>query len=147
MSYDIWFNGRLVPHEEAKISVLSHVIHYGSSVFEGIRCYDTERGPAIFRLNEHVRRLINSAKVYRMDPGYSHEELFEACIETVSNSGLESCYIRPVIYRGEGKMGVNPLGNSVETFVAVWKWGCLPGRRGANRRCRRPGSIVESSRT
>ena len=127
MSYDIWFNGKLVPQEEAKISVLSHVIHYGSSVFEGIRCYDTAKGPSIFRLNEHIRRLINSAKVYRMKSPFSHDDLFDASVDTVAASGLESCYIRPVIYRGEGKMGVNPLGNSVETFVAVWKWGAYLG--------------------
>ncbi|NND73027.1 MAG: branched chain amino acid aminotransferase, partial [Rhodothermales bacterium] len=127
MSYDIWFNGKLIPHDEAKISVLSHVVHYGSSVFEGIRCYDTEKGPAIFRLREHVSRLVNSAKVYRMEAPYTHEELVDACVETVANSGMESCYIRPVIYRGEGRMGVNPLGNKVETFVAVWKWGAYLG--------------------
>ena len=127
MSYDIWFNGKMVPQDEAKISVLSHVIHYGSSVFEGIRCYNPARGPAIFRLDEHIQRLINSAKVYRMEAPYSHKELLDASVDTVANSGLESCYIRPVIYRGEGNMGVNPLDNSVETFIAVWKWGAYLG--------------------
>ncbi len=127
MSHDIWFNGKLVPQDEAKISVLSHVVHYGSSVFEGIRCYDTQQGPAIFRLKEHIRRLLASAKVYRMEAPYSQEELMQASVETVANSGLESCYVRPVIFRGEGKMGVNPLYNSVETFIAVWKWGAYLG--------------------
>ncbi len=127
MSYDIWFNGKMVPQDEAKISVLSHVIHYGSSVLEGIRCYNPARGPAIFRLDEHIQRLINSAKVYRMEAPYSHKELLDASVDTVANSGLESCYIRPVIYRGEGNMGVNPLDNSVETFIAVWKWGAYLG--------------------
>jgi branched-chain amino acid aminotransferase len=124
---DIWFNGKLVPHEQATIHVLSHVIHYGSSVFEGIRCYNTEKGPGIFRLREHLRRLVDSAKIYRMEIPYSMEELESACMETIVNSGLKSCYIRPVVFRGEGRRGVNPLYNSVETVVAVWEWGAYLG--------------------
>lgn len=123
MAYDIWFNGKLVPHDEAKIHVLSHVIHYGSSVFEGVRCYKTERGSGIFRLREHTQRLLDSAKIYRMEIPYSLEELEAAQIETVQNSELESCYVRPVVYRGAGPMGVNPLNNPVEVFIAVWEWG------------------------
>ncbi len=123
MAYDIWFNGKLIPHDEAKIHVLSHVIHYGSSVFEGVRCYKTERGSGIFRLREHTQRLFDSAKIYRMDIPYSLEELEAAQIETVQNSELESCYVRPVVYRGAGPMGVNPLNNPVEVFIAVWEWG------------------------
>jgi branched-chain amino acid aminotransferase len=123
MEYKIWFNGELVPHEDAKIHVLSHVVHYGSSVFEGIRCYRTDRGPAVFRLREHMRRLLDSAKVHRMEIPYSLDELCEAVVDTVEDSGLESCYIRPVVFRGMGRMGVNPLHNSVETVVAVWEWG------------------------
>lgn len=121
--YDIWFNGKLVPHEEATIHVLSHVIHYGSSVFEGVRCYKTERGSAIFRLREHTQRLVDSAKIYRMEIPYSLDELDAAQIETVERSELDACYIRPVVYRGRGPMGVNPLKNPVEVFVAVWEWG------------------------
>ncbi len=127
MAYDIWFNGKMVPHEDAKIHVLSHVIHYGSSVFEGIRCYDTEKGPAVFRLPEHMRRLIDSARIYRMVPPYDANDLQKATLETIALSGLRACYIRPVIFRGLGSMGVSPLKNKIETFVAVWKWGAYLG--------------------
>ncbi len=127
-NYRIWFNGKLVPHDEAKIHVLSHVIHYGSSVFEGIRCYNTkEKGSAVFRLREHLERLQDSAKIYRMDMPYSIEELEVATLQTIEASGLEACYIRPVIFRGSGPMGVNPLRNKVEVFIAVWKWGAYLG--------------------
>jgi len=127
MQPDIWFNGEFVPHDEANIHVLSHVIHYGSSVFEGIRCYETDQGSAIFRLDEHMDRLINSAKIHRMEVPYSLEALNEAVVETVERSGMEECYIRPVTFRGEGPMGVNPLENKVETFIAVWEWGTYLG--------------------
>ena len=119
----IWFNGELVAHEDATVHVLSHVVHYGSSVFEGIRCYETERGPAIFRLPEHMRRLVDSAKIHRMDTGYTVDQLCDAVVETIGASGLDACYIRPVTFRGTGRMGVNPLHNSVETAIAVWNWG------------------------
>lgn len=127
MQHDIWFNGKLVPFEKANIHVLSHVVHYGSSVFEGIRCYETERGSGVFRLREHLQRLIDSARIYRMDIGYSIEELEEATLETIGASGLRSCYIRPVSFRGMGPMGVNPMKNPVETFIAVWEWGAYLG--------------------
>lgn len=127
MQHRIWFNGQLIPHEEASVHVLSHVLHYGSSVFEGIRCYETDRGSGIFRLREHMRRLYDSAKIYRMDVPYSLEELEDAIIETIQDSGLRSCYIRPVIYRGMGSLGVNPLKNKVDVFVAVWEWGAYLG--------------------
>ena len=123
MQHKIWFNGELVAHEDATIHVLSHVVHYGSSVFEGIRCYNTENGPAIFRLREHMRRLVDSAKIHRMEIPYSLDELCEACVETVAESGLEACYLRPIVFRGHGPMGVNPLNNPVVTVVAVWEWG------------------------
>ncbi|PAP76048.1 branched-chain amino acid transaminase [Rubrivirga marina] len=123
----IWFNGELVAYEDATIHVLSHVVHYGSSVFEGIRAYDTDRGPAIFRLEEHMRRLVDSAKIHRMDLGYSVDTLSEAVVETVAASGLASCYIRPVSFRGHGPMGVNPLKNPVHTAIAVWEWGAYLG--------------------
>ncbi|MDX1439418.1 MAG: branched-chain amino acid transaminase [Rubricoccaceae bacterium] len=123
MKPKIWFNGTLVPYEDATIHVLSHVIHYGSSVFEGIRCYNTDKGSAVFRLEEHMRRLIDSAKIHRMTIPYALDELNEAVIETIADSGLEACYIRPLVFRGMGPMGVNPLKNPVETVVAVWEWG------------------------
>lgn len=123
MSYRIWFNGELIDHEDANIHVLSHVIHYGTSVFEGIRCYETEDGPAVFRLHDHMRRLADSAKIYRMDVPYDLDALCDAAVDTIADSGLSSCYIRPVVFRGHGPMGVNPLNNPVETFVAVWEWG------------------------
>lgn len=127
MQHDIWFNGKLVPFEEATIHVLSHVVHYGSSVFEGIRCYHTDQGSAVFRLPEHTRRLVDSAKVHRMTIPYTQEILESAMLETISNSGLKSCYIRPVVFRGTGSMGVNPLKNHVETVIAVWEWGAYLG--------------------
>lgn len=127
MQHDIWFNGKLVPYEEANIHVLSHVVHYGSSVFEGIRCYETDKGSGIFRLREHMRRLYDSAKIYRMEIPYSIEELEAATIETIKKSGLKSCYIRPVVFRGMGSLGVNPLKNDVETVIAVWEWGAYLG--------------------
>jgi branched-chain amino acid aminotransferase len=127
MQPDIWYNGELIPHEDASIHVLSHVVHYGSSVFEGIRCYQTDQGSAVFRLDAHLRRLFDSAKIHRMDCGYDFEALRDASLRTVENSGLASCYLRPVIFRGMGPMGVNPLENAVNTFVAVWEWGAYLG--------------------
>ncbi|BBM71011.1 branched-chain amino acid transaminase [Rhodothermus marinus] len=125
--HPIWFNGKLVPFEEAKIHVLSHVVHYGSSVFEGIRCYNTARGPAVFRLREHMRRLLDSARIYRMEVPYTLEELETAALETIRASGLKACYIRPVVFRGMGSLGVNPLNSPVEVFIAVWDWGAYLG--------------------
>jgi len=128
MHYDIWFNGKLVPFEDATVHVLSHVLHYGTSVFEGIRCYNTEqKGPAIFRLREHLQRLFESAKIYRMEIPYTIDELETATMDTIAKSGLEGCYIRPLVYRGMGPMGVNPLNNPVETMIAVWEWGAYLG--------------------
>jgi branched-chain amino acid aminotransferase len=123
MKPDIWFNGEFVSYEDAQVHVLSHVIHYGSSVFEGIRCYETDEGPAVFRLEEHMQRLLDSAKVYRMEIPYDLNELNEAVVDTIEHSGLRECYIRPVAFRGEGPMGVNPLDNPIETVIAVWEWG------------------------
>jgi branched-chain amino acid aminotransferase len=124
---DIWINGELVAHENATVHVLSHALHYGSSVFEGVRCYKTEKGSGIMRLREHTQRLIDSARIYRMDCGFSLEELERAQIDTIVNSGLEACYIRPLIFRGTGSLGVNPLKNHVETVIAVWEWGAYLG--------------------
>jgi branched-chain amino acid aminotransferase len=119
----IWMNGRLVEFEKATVHVMSHVIHYGSGVFEGIRCYKTRRGSAVFRLPEHVRRLDLSAKIYRMNLPGSEQEFSEAILETIRANGFEACYIRPVIYRGFGSMGVNPLRSPVEAVICVWPWG------------------------
>lgn len=119
----IWHNGRFIAWDEAKIHVLSHVVSYGSSVFEGVRCYDTQRGPAIFRLKEHTRRLLDSAKIYRMSLPYSLEQLMEAQVELVRVNRLRSCYIRPIVLRGYGTMGVMPSANPVEVFLACWEWG------------------------
>ncbi|MCL5267713.1 MAG: branched-chain amino acid transaminase [Bacteroidetes bacterium] len=119
----IWMNGELVDWDDAKVHVLSHVIHYGSSWFEGIRCYDTARGSAIFRLGEHLKRLQNSVKIYRAEIPYSQEELRQAVMETIRANKMKACYIRPVVFRGYGDVGVNPSNNPVDTVVAVWDWG------------------------
>jgi branched-chain amino acid aminotransferase len=119
----IWFNGKLVPWDEAQIHVLSHVVHYGSSFFEGLRCYETPRGTAIFRLTPHMRRLIDSAKIYRTEIPYSLEQLVEAVKETVRANRLASGYIRPVVFRGYGEIGVNPQKNPVEVAIATIEWG------------------------
>ncbi|MEX0822605.1 MAG: branched-chain amino acid transaminase [Rhodothermales bacterium] len=132
MEHTIWFNGKLVPYEDATVHVLSHALHYGSSVFEGVRCYGTERGPAVLRLREHMRRLIDSAKIHRMEIPYSLEELEDAVMHTIRESGLEACYIRPLAFRGAGPMGVNPLNNPIETVIAVWEWGAYLGEEAIN---------------
>ena len=119
----IWFNGKLVPWDEAQLHVLAHVVHYGSSFFEGLRCYETPRGTAIFRLTAHMRRLIDSARIYRTELPYSLEQLVAAVKETVRANGLKAGYIRPVVYRGYGEIGVNPLNNPVELAIATLEWG------------------------
>ena len=119
----IWFNGNIVDWKNANLHVLSHVVHYGSSVFEGIRCYNTKNGPAVFRLQEHVQRLVNSAKIYRMNIPYSVEELSKAIIGIIKINNLKKCYIRPVAFRGYGELGVYPMNCPVETVIAAWPWG------------------------
>jgi len=120
----IWHNGRMIAWNDAKIHVLAHVTSYGSSWFEGIRCYATESGPAIFRLREHVRRLHDSAKIYRVEIPFSQDELCAAMLELVSVNKLESCYLRPLVIRGYGNMGVMPTkDNPIETYIAAWEWG------------------------
>lgn len=116
-------NGRLIKWEDAKIHILSHVVHYGSSVFEGIRCYHTQKGSAVLFLREHVRRLYDSAKIYRMEISFTQMDICKAILETVAASGLQACYIRPLAFRGEGALGVNPLTSKVEVVIAVWEWG------------------------
>ena len=119
----IWKNGQLIDFEKATTHVLTHALHYGSGVFEGIRCYATPSGPAVFRLPEHLARLENSAKVYRMPLPYSSEQIAEAIFETIRANELASCYIRPIAYRGFGTLGVNPLRSPVDVVVAAWGWG------------------------
>ena len=118
----IWMNGSLVDWDNAKIHVLTHALHYATGVFEGIRCYKTVNGSAIFRLGDHIQRLIDSGKTYFMDLGYSKEQLEKAAIETVRANEMNECYIRPIAYYGYGKMGVNPMPNKVSVSIAVWKW-------------------------
>ncbi len=119
----IWFNGRLIPWKDATIHVLSHVVSYGSSVFEGIRCYETERGPAIFRAWDHARRLLDSAKIYRMDMSFSIDQLTAGMIDTIRANKLRDCYIRPIVLRGYGDVGVLPVNNPVDTYIACYPWG------------------------
>ena len=119
----IWHNGNFINWNDANIHVMSHVIHYASSVFEGIRCYSTPKGPAIFRLREHIERLRNSAYIFRMELAYSVDEIVNACVETVKVNDFQECYLRPVVFRGYGPFGVNPLGNPIEVYIASWVWG------------------------
>ncbi len=123
----IWFNGEFVNWDDAKIHVLSHVVHYGSSVFEGMRCYDTGKGPACFRLADHVNRLYDSAKIYRMPILYTKEEMTEAILETIRVNELKACYVRPIAFRGYGELGVDPTPCPVDVVVAVWEWGTYLG--------------------
>jgi branched-chain amino acid aminotransferase len=119
----VWMDGELVAWDDAKIHVTAHVIHYGSGVFEGCRVYAHPKGAAMFRMHDHVRRLFESARMLRMEIGYSQEEVLDAIRQTVKANKLKSCYVRPVVYRGAGPMGVNPLRNPVKMFIAVWEWG------------------------
>ncbi len=123
----IWMNGELVNWNEAKIHVLSHVIHYGSSWFEGIRCYDTPKGPAIFRLDKHIRRLFDSTKIYKTPVPFTEAQIEEAILQTIRVNKMKACYIRPIIYRGYGDVGVNPLNCPVDVTIAVWEWGSYLG--------------------
>ena len=129
-SEKIWMDGNLVPWDEAKIHVLTHSLHYGSGVFEGIRAYETRKGPAVFRLTDHIARLYRSAKIYTIEIPYTPEELIEATKETVRASGLPACYIRPLVYLGYGEMGLNPLLSPVNVSIAVWPWGAYLGDEG-----------------
>lgn len=119
----IWHNGRLINWNDAQIHVLSHVVSYGSSVFEGIRCYNTKNGPAVFRAAEHARRLIDSAKIYRINLEWTMEQLTEAFVELVHVNKLDSCYIRPIVLRGYGDVGVLPKNVPIEVYIACWEWG------------------------
>jgi branched-chain amino acid aminotransferase len=123
----VWMDGKLVDWEDAKVHVLTHALHYGSGVFEGIRAYETKKGPGIFRLTDHIRRLFRSAAVYMIDIPFSLDELVEGSKETVRASGLASCYVRPLVYHGYGEMGLNPLNAPVNVAIAVWPWGTYLG--------------------
>jgi branched-chain amino acid aminotransferase len=118
----IWMNGKLVPYKNAKVHVLTHALHYSTAIFEGIRCYNTPRGPMIFRLPEHVERLFKSAKMYSMKIPYSKKEISDAIIKTVKVNKLKECYIRPIAYYGHGVMGLTPTPNKVEVAIACWEW-------------------------
>jgi branched-chain amino acid aminotransferase len=126
----IWMDGELVPWEEANVHILTHTLHYGNGVFEGIRAYETDRGPAVFRLTPHIERLHDSAKILFIDMPYSVDELITATKETVAVNELPSCYIRPIAYLGYGEMGLNPLPCEVNVSIAVWPWGAYLGDEG-----------------
>ncbi len=119
----IWHNGKLIPWDSAQIHVMSHVVHYGSSVFEGVRCYAPPSGPAIFRAKEHMQRLLDSAKIYRIDVDYSVEELIAGMSDLVKNNGVWPCYIRPIVLRGYGEAGVSPLNSPTEVYICNYPWG------------------------
>ena len=119
----IWFNGRLIAWDDAKIHVLSHVVSYGSSVFEGVRCYETKQGPAVFRASEHSRRLLDSAKIYRMEVPFSADQITTAMVDLIRVNKLQSCYVRPIVLRGYGDMGVLPGNNPIDTYMACFPWG------------------------
>ena len=126
----IWMNGELVPWDEATVHVLSHGLHYGTGVFEGIRCYETDRGPGVFRLREHLRRLEMSGELYYLRLPYTAEELRQATHEVISRNGLQSCYIRPLAMRGYGEMGLYAQTAPIDVMIAVWSWGAYLGEEG-----------------
>jgi branched-chain amino acid aminotransferase len=126
----IWFDGNMVDWKDANIHVLSHVVHYGTSVFEGIRAYKNENGVAVFRLKEHVQRLFDSAKIYKIEIPYTQEEIEEAILETVRVNDLNGCYIRPIVFKGYGELGVDPSNCPVNVVIAAWEWGSYLGEEG-----------------
>jgi branched-chain amino acid aminotransferase len=132
-SVKIWRDGQLIPWADATIHVLNHVVHYGSSIFEGIRCYETPAGGAIFRLRDHLRRLYDSARIYRMPMKYSLDDLLQACVETVSGNDLKECYLRPLVIRTGERMGIFPDADAIETFVIPAVWGRYLGEDGMER--------------
>jgi len=151
----IWMNGEFVAWEDAKVHVLTHGLHYGTGVFEGIRCYDTEIGPAVFRHQEHFQRLTRSAELYYMPLPYDVEAMRAATLELIGRNGLRSCYIRPLAYRGYGQMGLNPLETPVDVTIAVWEWGAYLGEEGKSKGIRAkvsswrrisPASLIPSAK-
>jgi branched-chain amino acid aminotransferase len=149
----IWMNGELVDWDQARIHVLTHTLHYGMGVFEGIRAYETSQGPAVFRLTDHIVRLHNSAKIVGMELPYTVEELVDACKATVASTGLGSCYVRPIAYFGYGEMGLNTLPCSVDVAIACWPWGAYLGDDAVTKsttRChrrRRPPATTSTRRS
>ncbi len=129
----IWMNGEYVPWDEAKVHVLTHGLHYGTGVFEGVRCYGTEIGPAVFRHRDHVDRLFKSAELYYMPLPYDREQIRQATLDLIARNGLRSCYIRPLAFRGYGQMGLFPLEAPVDVTIAVWEWGAYLGEEGKQR--------------
>lgn len=130
----IWMNGELVDWDKARVHVLTHALHYGSGVFEGVRCYSTPRGPAVFRLRDHYRRMEKSGRIFQMEIPYSVEELAQATSDVINANGLEECYIRPLAYRSfGGEMGVNPAANPVHVSIAVWAWGAYLGEEAVSK--------------
>jgi branched-chain amino acid aminotransferase len=127
----VWMNGQYVNWDDARIHVLSHVVHYGSAIFEGQRCYKTPKGPACFRLKEHTDRLFNSAKIYRMKIPFTKEEINEAILNLIAINRLDACYVRPVVYRGYDSLGVDPRKCPVDVAIAVWPWGDYLGKKAA----------------
>ncbi len=123
----IWMDGKFVPWADAKVHVLTHGLHYGYAIFEGMRCFSTPDGPAIFRLGDHIERFLNSAKIYRMELGYSAKEITDACIELVRKNRVKDSYIRPIAYTAYGEMGLNPLKNKIALSIAEWEWGAYLG--------------------
>jgi branched-chain amino acid aminotransferase len=151
----IWMNGEFVAWEDAKVHVLTHGLHYGTGVFEGVRCYDTEIGPAVFRHREHLQRLARSAELYYMPMPFDLETLRGATHELIARNGLRSCYIRPLVYRGYGQMGLNPLEAPVDVTIAVWEWGAYLGEEGKRKGIRAkvsswrrisPASLIPSAK-
>ncbi len=126
----VWMNGEFVAFEDAKVSVLTHALHYGTGVFEGVRCYDTPSGPAVFRHTAHIDRLFQSARLYHMEIPFTREELKRATDELIVRNGFKGCYIRPLVFRGLGPMGLNPLTSAVDVIVACWEWGSYLGDEG-----------------
>jgi len=126
----IWFDGQMVPWDEAKVHVLTHALHYGYSIFEGIRANSTPKGPAIFRLKEHIKRMGMGARAYRMQLPYTEEQLTQGCLNLVRENGLNDCYIRPIMFSSYGEMGVNPMKNKVIGAIAAWEWGSYLGDEG-----------------
>jgi branched-chain amino acid aminotransferase len=129
----IWMDGEFLPWDEAKIHVLTHSLHYGLGVFEGIRCYKTNRGPAVFRLDEHMKRLCDSAHIVGLNIPFDQKVLTKAVLETIRANKVDACYIRPLVWLGYGSMGVNPAGAPVRTMIAVWKWGAYLGEEGLSK--------------
>ncbi len=123
----IWRDGEFIRWEDATVHLLSTAVQFGTSMFEGIRCYDTPKGPCVFRLDAHILRLVHSCRIYRMEPSYSEQELIDACRATVERNGLKDCYIRPMVLRGYGSAGLDPSGSPIETYVATWPWGAYLG--------------------